>query len=193
MQSTATQAVTAMDESRQEVDQGLSMAGDTEQVLMRIQAAVTQVQAQIQQLGQAVVDMSAGNRELQGLMEQVSVVVASNSAASEQLLCGSTDEVMQSVEDVSAVSEENSAAAEEVSAATEEVSAQVEETVASAAQLAYMAQQLLEEVSHFRTDVQVTAAAARPVATNGNGRNLEPVNALASQKVEKQAVAIPVN
>ncbi|MEZ4835477.1 MAG: methyl-accepting chemotaxis protein [Caldilineaceae bacterium] len=86
VQSTATQAVTAMDESRQEVDQGLSMAGDTEQVLMRIQAAVTQVQAQIQQLGQAVVDMNAGNRELQGLMEQVSVVVASNSAASEQLL-----------------------------------------------------------------------------------------------------------
>ncbi|MEZ4830575.1 MAG: HAMP domain-containing methyl-accepting chemotaxis protein [Caldilineaceae bacterium] len=197
VQSTATQAVTAMDESRQEVDQGLNLAGETEQVLMRIQAAVTQVQAQIQQLGQAVVDMNAGNHELQDLMEQVSSVVASNSAASEQL-AGSTDEVMQSVEDVSAVSEENSAAAEEVSAATEEVSAQVEETVASAAQLAYMAQQLLEQVSHFRTEIQ-----AQPVVDNGyrngngngkvNGHTPEPVTKLAKHDVAERSATLSVN
>ena len=209
VQSTANQAVSAMDESRQEVDQGLNLASETEQVLMRIQAAVTQVQAQIQQLGQAVVDMNSGNHELQGLMEQVAVVVASNSAAAEQL-AGSSDEVMQSVEDVSAVSEENSAAAEEVSAATEEVSAQVEQTVASAAQLAYMAQELLEQVSHFRTEMQTQAAYA--VASgkivsgsngngngngsgngNGNGHGKEGIAKLAKHDVKGRAASLPVN
>ncbi len=207
VQSTANQAVSAMDESRQEVDQGLNLAGETEQVLMRIQAAVTQVQAQIQQLGQAVVDMNSGNHELQGLMEQVSVVVASNSAAAEQL-AGSSDEVMQSVEDVSAVSEENSAAAEEVSAATEEVSAQVEQTVASAAQLAYMAQQLLEQVSHFRTEMQTqaayTVASGKIVSSsngngsgngngNGNGHGKEGIAKLAKHDVKGRAASLPVN
>jgi methyl-accepting chemotaxis protein len=197
VQSTANQAVTAMDESRQEVDQGLNLAGETEQVLARIQAAVVQVQAQIQQLGHAVVDANSGNHELQKLMEQVSSVVQSNTAAAEQL-AGSSDEVMQSVEDVSSVSEENSASAEEVSAATEEVSAQVDQTVASAAQLASMAQELLTQVSHFRTEVQAqTMAAGRNGQSNGNGkgngRHQEPVTKLAKHNVKDRSHALHMN
>lgn len=155
VQQTAEQAVTAMNESNQQVEMGLSTADETEQALEQIRTRVTQVTKQMQGLTAAVVEMSSGRQEMEAIMTEVAEIVETNSTAAEQLT-GSSEQVLEAMAEVSAVSEQNSAAAEQVSASAQEVSIQVEETASSAESLTDMAQALQQVVAQFRLDVRAS-------------------------------------
>lgn len=151
IQATVSDAVTAMQESAQEVEAGVSRADQSGQALNDILAAAEAVLSQAEEAAKAASKMSAASDELVAAMDSVSAVVEENTAATEQMAAGS-NEVTQAIENIASVSEENSAAIEEVSASAEEMSAQVEEVTASAQSLAEMAHTLQQIVARFKLE-----------------------------------------
>lgn len=149
IQTTVSQAVTAMQEGSNEVDMGVIKAGQAGDALTSILEAAETVKTQAEQAAEATTLMSKSANELVAAVDSVSVVVEENTAATEQMSASST-EVSQAIENIASISEENSAAVEEVSASTEEMSAQVEEVSASATELADQAKKLKEVVTRFR-------------------------------------------
>ncbi len=152
VQATVTEAVGAMDESADEVERGVSQAGEAGKALESILEAVEQVNQQVEEITAAAEEMEASSNELVGSMDSVSAIVEENTASTEEMSAGST-QVTQAIENIASISEENSAATEEVSASTEEMSAQVEEVSASSAALTEMAQALLDIVARFKLDM----------------------------------------
>jgi methyl-accepting chemotaxis protein len=149
IQQTVGEAVSAMEEGSQEVEKGVTKAGEAGEALEQILKAAEEVYRQAEQAASATGQMSGSANELVAAMDSVSAVVEENTAATEEMAAGS-QEVTHSIENIASVSEENSAAIEEVSASTEEMSAQVEEVTASAQALAEMAQQLKDAVARFK-------------------------------------------
>ncbi len=148
---TVSEAVKAMNDSSEKVDQGVTNANESGKALESILMAVEEVNRQVEEISTAAEEMTQSSNELVDAMDSVSAIVEENTAATEEMSAGSS-EVSQAIENIASVSEENSAATEEVSAATEEMSAQVQEVAASAASMAEMAQQLMELVSRFKLD-----------------------------------------
>jgi methyl-accepting chemotaxis protein len=151
IQTTVSDAVTAMQESAQEVEAGVSRADQSGQALNDILTAAQAVLSQAEEAAKAAGKMSTASDELVASMDSVSAVVEENTAATEEMAAGS-NEVTQAIENIASVSEENSAAIEEVSASAEEMSAQVEEVTASAQSLAEMARSLQQVVARFKLD-----------------------------------------
>ena len=149
IQQTVGEAVSAMEEGSQEVEKGVTKAGEAGEALGQILKAAEEVYRQAELAASATGQMSGSANELVAAMDSVSAVVEENTAATEEMAAGS-QEVTHSIENIASVSEENSAAIEEVSASTEEMSAQVEEVTASAQALAEMAQQLKDAVARFK-------------------------------------------
>ncbi|NMC14438.1 MAG: HAMP domain-containing protein [Chloroflexi bacterium] len=149
IQATVADAVTAMEESAQEVESGVSRANEAGQALEAIMTAAQAVLSQAEESAKAAAHMSAASDQLVASMDAVSAVVEENTAATEQM-AASSNEVTQAIENIASVSEENSAAIEQVSASAEEMSAQVEEVTASAQSLAEMANSLQEIVNQFK-------------------------------------------
>lgn len=149
IQATVSDAVTAMQESAQEVESGVSRANEAGDALAAIMTAAQAVLSQAEESAKAATNMSKASDELVASMDAVSAVVEENTAATEQM-AASSNEVTQSIENIASVSEENSAAIEEVSASAEEMSAQVEEVTASAQSLAELAGALQEVVNQFQ-------------------------------------------
>jgi methyl-accepting chemotaxis protein len=149
IQQTVGEAVSAMEEGSQEVEKGVTKAGEAGEALEQILKAAEEVYRQAELAASATGQMSGSANELVAAMDSVSAVVEENTAATEEMAAGS-QEVTHSIENIASVSEENSAAIEEVSASTEEMSAQVEEVTASAQALAEMAQQLKDAVARFK-------------------------------------------
>ena len=189
IQQTVSEAVTAMNESANEVETGVGKANESGQALASILEAVEAVQQGAAEAAATVQKMNTSANELVSAMDSVSAVVEENTAATEEMAAGSA-EVMQAMENIASVSEENSAAVEEVSASAEEMSAQVEEVTASAQSLAEMAQALQQVVNQFRLSAEplpikkeptgqkpVLLQTSVPYAVHGNnGRS--PVKAL---------------
>lgn len=151
IQKTVDEAVKAMDEGSQEVENGVISANKAGKALSDILSASQAVNDQADLAGKAAKQMSTASSELVSAVDSVSAVVEENTAATEEMAANST-EVNQAVETIASVSEENSAAIEEVSASAEEMSAQVEEVTASAQSLADLAQNLQQIVSLFKLD-----------------------------------------
>ncbi len=149
IQSTVSQAVTAMQEGSNEVDLGVIKAGQAGDALTSILEAAETVKTQAEQAAEATTLMSKSANELVAAVDSVSAVVEENTAATEQMSASSM-EVSQAIENIASISEENSAAVEEVSASTEEMSAQVQEVSASASELADQAQKLKDIVRRFQ-------------------------------------------
>lgn len=149
IQTTVSEAVTAMEESALEVESGVSRADQSGQALNDILTAAQAVFSQAEEAAKAAAKMSSASDELVAAMDSVSAVVEENTAATEEMAAGS-NEVTQAIENIASVSEENSAAIEEVSASAEEMSAQVEEVTASAQSLAEMAKTLQQVVARFK-------------------------------------------
>ena len=149
IQQTVGEAVKAMNEGANEVENGVTRAGQSGEALTSILKAAELVSRQVEEIAGAAQQISASSNELVTSMDSVSAVVEENTASTEQMSASST-EVTQAVESIASVSEENSAAVEEVSAGTEEMSAQVQEVTASAATLADMAHHLADLVDKFR-------------------------------------------
>jgi methyl-accepting chemotaxis protein len=165
IQATVSDAVTAMQESAQEVEAGVSRADQSGQALNDILTAAQAVLAQAEEAAKAAAKMSSASDELVASMDSVSAVVEENTAATEEMAAGS-NEVTQAIENIASVSEENSAAIDEVSASAEEMSAQVEEVTASAQSLAEMARTLQQVVARFKleqaTKSETQSATLRP-------------------------------
>ncbi len=148
IQVTVNEAVTAMQESAQEVENGVVNVNNAGTVLHSILTAVEWASRQAQQASIAAQIMSTSAGKMTQAVESVSAVIEENTAATEQMAAGSS-EISTAIENIASVSEENSAAIEEVSASTEEMSAQVEEVSASAQSLADMADELEQVVAQF--------------------------------------------
>ncbi len=152
MQDTVAVTVQAMDQSADEVENGVLGANEAGKALTNIMDAARVVNQQVDEIAGAAQHMSISAHELVDAMDAVSAVVEENTAATEEMNASSTI-VTQAIENIASISEENGASAEEVSASTEEMSAQAEEVAASAASLAEMAQGLLGLVAQFKLEI----------------------------------------
>ncbi len=149
IQSTVSEAISAMKESASEVEAGVTRAHSAGGALDNILKAAESVYQQAEDAGAAAGKVSAAATELVEAVDAVSAVIEENTAATEEMAANSS-ELTQAVENIASVSEENSAAVEEVSASTEEVLAQVEQVSASATFLMDLAQDLQRIVSQFK-------------------------------------------
>jgi methyl-accepting chemotaxis protein len=149
IQKTVKEAVRAMNEGADEVQNGVVQANQAGEALQTILKAAETVNAQAEQSVAAVRLLTASSGKLTDVVEIVTQSIEQNVTATHDMT-NSSEEVTGSVENIAALSEENNAAVEEVSASAEEMSAQVEEVAASAQKLALTAKQLIEMVSQFR-------------------------------------------
>ena len=149
IQKTASEAVTAMQASAEEVESGVTRANSAGEVLDNILGAAESVYKQAGDAGSAAAKVGAAAAELVGAVDAVSAVIEENKAATSAMASNSS-ELVNAIENIASVSEENSASVEEVSASTEEVSAQVEQVSASAASMMKLAQDLQKVVAQFK-------------------------------------------
>jgi len=151
IQQSVNEAVAAMKQGAQEVDTGVSLAGQAGDALKEILHTTELVRSQAEQAVKATQIMAESASDLVASVDSVSAVVEENTAATEQM-AASSSEVTQAIENIAAVSEENSAAVEQVSASTEEMAAQIQEVAKSAQGLAILAQQLNNLIVRFKLD-----------------------------------------
>jgi methyl-accepting chemotaxis protein len=151
IQSTVNEAVNAMHDGSQEVEQGVNQANQAGNALSEILKAVADVNRQVEEIATAANKMDQLSDHLVTATSTVSAVVEENTAATEEM-SASSSEVSRLIENIASVSEENAAAVEEVSASAEEMTAQVEEVTVSAQSLADLANQFRNVVSRFRLE-----------------------------------------
>jgi methyl-accepting chemotaxis protein len=149
IQQTVGEAVNAMNESAREVENGVALANLSGESLGSILEAGVGGKKMGEEIVIAAEKVGRLANELVGVMDNVSVVVESNTSAMEEMTAHS-GKVTQAIENIASVSEENSAAVEEVSASAEEMSAQVEDVNSSAQSLANMADALQQIVAQFK-------------------------------------------
>jgi methyl-accepting chemotaxis protein len=158
-------AVGAMEQGSEKVEQGSARADEAGRALGEILAAVEATVSQVTQIATAAQEMATGARGVVEAMDSISAVVEENSAATEEM-AAQAGQVTASIETIAAVSEESSAATEQVSASAEEMSAQVEEMNAQAEELAATADQLKSLVARFRIEDDGRAVVARRRASD---------------------------
>jgi len=149
IQTTVSEAVSAMDRGIQEIETGVETANQAGTALNSIMETAEKVYKVSVSAVEVAQKATTDSNELVSAMDSVSAVVEENTAATEEMAAGS-NEVSQAIENIASVSEENSASVEEVSASTEEMSAQVEEVTASAQSLAEMSETLNTLMKRFR-------------------------------------------
>jgi methyl-accepting chemotaxis protein len=149
IQFTVNEAVTAMQASTSEVENGVASSNSASDALATILELVKKVNERTLQVGKAAEEMRSSAGLLNNSVERVSSVVEKNTAATEEMSSGSY-KLVEAIENISSVSEENNAAVEEVSASTEEISAQVKEVSDLAKSAAAVSRSLIEAVSTFR-------------------------------------------
>lgn len=199
VQQTAGRAVGAMNQSNQEMDQGLSLAAEAESSLNQIGRMVSLVNGKMHTLVDSVGEMTQSNQAMQQVMDDVSRIAGINQQSAEQLSVRS-EMVMRAIEEMAAMSEENSAAAEEVSAGAEEVSAQVEQTAGAVGHLGGLAGNLQSMVTRFaiaeKLNTQGAAPSpARPTYAGPDRTGFGSGNGGASREIPIRAVVngAPVN
>lgn len=167
------EAVSAMQESANEVEKDVQQANLAGAALTDILSGIKAMQAKAEESVKAAHHMAGLAEQLVAAADEVSAIAEENTAATEEMSAGS-QEIAQAVESIASVSEENSAAVEEVSASAEEMSAQVEEVAASAQFLEGTAQALKDAVSRFRLSeaTVVGKGASMPGSASGNGRGV---------------------
>jgi methyl-accepting chemotaxis protein len=141
IQETANEAVTAMGEGSKEVDEGVALANEAGQALSEILQASEAVHEQVERIAVAAQEMDTHSNNLVDTVSNVSAVVEENVISVKALTAG-FNEVHTAVNSVVSISQENSASAQEVGAAVEQISAQVEEISASAQYLNKMSLEL---------------------------------------------------
>jgi len=149
MQTTAREAIRAMEDGAQQVQRGVVQATQSGEALTNIRKCVDNVTVQVQTIAQSSQSAAGSVQTLVTAMDEVGVVARTNQAASEELTAGSSI-VSDAVQSIASVSEESSASVEEVVASAEEMTAQSEEVTANAHALADMAQALRAAVAIFR-------------------------------------------
>jgi methyl-accepting chemotaxis protein len=149
IQQTVNEAVNAMNEGADEVQNGVELANQSGKALSNILAAAEAVHLQATQAMEAAQRMDKFSEELVRSVDEVAKIAEANSSASDEMKSDS-DGVTRAIENIASVSEENSAAIQQVSASTEEMSAQVEDVTNSARHVSDTAGQLISMVSRFK-------------------------------------------
>ncbi|MEI6289747.1 MAG: methyl-accepting chemotaxis protein, partial [Chloroflexota bacterium] len=149
IQKTVAEAVAAMKDGADEVENGVKQANMAGEALTNILSVAESVFKQSELATSGVLQMRTAANELALAVNSVSAVIEENKASTDEMAAGS-DQVTKSIETIASISEQSSASIEEVSASAEEMSAQVEEVTASAQSLAEMAKALQEIVSRFQ-------------------------------------------
>jgi methyl-accepting chemotaxis protein len=148
------EAVKAMDESANEVENGYQLAGQSTNALATIISSSKEVTKQAELASSAARKMDIFTSELVQSVNTVAEVVEQNLAATLEMT-NNSKEVSQAIESFASVSEENSAAVEEVSASTEEMKAQADLVSQAAEELKTMANALQEAVQSFKLESPV--------------------------------------
>jgi methyl-accepting chemotaxis protein len=151
IQKTVSGAVVAMTESADEVQRGVSLAGESNQALENILKTVETSQEYGRTITAASHKMDEFSVQLVSAMENVTGIVVRTTEATEKIRAAA-NEITNTFDEIASGGEESSASVEEVSAASEEMSAQVEEFTASAHVLAEMAISLRDMVTRFKVD-----------------------------------------
>ena len=149
IQVSVNEAMSVMTDGANEVELGVTRAGESGTALERILKAVEAVSVQVSSIAQAAQSINDSASALENSMASVSAVVEQNTAATEEMSANST-EVSTAMETIASTSQETSAAIQEVSASTEEMSSQVQEVTASAKVLADQSEKLNQLVARFK-------------------------------------------
>ncbi len=144
------EAVNAMKQGSQEVEEGYRLAMDAggalDNILTRSQTVKQQV-AEISAASEALRDLG---QNMMDNMLRINKITEQNAAATQEMSASAT-ELSASIETTAGVAEENSAASEEVSASTEEMSAQIDGALEAARSLAETADAMEQTVAIFKT------------------------------------------
>ncbi|HMQ55492.1 MAG TPA: methyl-accepting chemotaxis protein, partial [Anaerolineae bacterium] len=139
-----------------QVEATLQAVGAIEQAAGHLQQAIQTVDEATRQNQLMTTEMQATAHRMREAVEQVSAVVEENTASTEEMAANAV-EVSEAIERFAGMSEENSAFIQEVSASTEEMSAQVEQVSTSAHSLNEMAQGLQAQIIQFKVSSEVSA------------------------------------
>ncbi len=132
------EAVTAVEEGTNQVEEGVKLAEASGASLGEIQTSVQGVSSQVEAISASAQQVSASSDEMIKSVEGVSAVTEQNTAAAQEMAANST-QVSNAIATVSRISEDNSAAVQQISASSEEMTAQVQQVVESAQALSDMA------------------------------------------------------
>ncbi|MBM7660333.1 methyl-accepting chemotaxis protein [Bacillus mesophilus] len=121
IQSETSKAITSMDSTIKEVDNGIETAKIAGDSFQHIREAINTVTGQVKEVSTAMKEMSAG-----------------------------TETVLQSIHAVAQIAEESAAGTQNVSASSEEQLASMEEITASATNLSHMAEELSRQIGRFK-------------------------------------------
>jgi methyl-accepting chemotaxis protein len=149
VQAGTREAVGAMHQGAQKVEDGSGRADQAGQALAEIMTAVQATVEQVQVIAESAQEMSVRGREVSGTMTSISAVVEEASASAEEM-SGSADGVSQAVREIVELVETSNSTTQQVSASAEEMAAQVEEMTAQAEELATTADLLKQLVQRFR-------------------------------------------
>jgi len=150
IQTTVTEAITAMQENTTEVEEGVRRTGQAGAALANILTAVEAVNRQVEQIAAAAQQMDASAAEMVTAMESVSAVVEENTASTEEMAASSST-VTEAMSAIAGVSAENSIEVKNTNSAVDTLNAQVRETTEAAQSLANLAQNLQAVVAQFKT------------------------------------------
>lgn len=164
IQQNIQEAVVAMQQGRQEVENGMSRANEAGQALHNILESSYSVTGKAQEASIAAQTMSEMASDLVKSVDTVLEVIDRNQSSVNNMSL-SASEVNQAMENIASVSEENSASAEQISASTEQMSAQVQELAASAHTLREIAQLLQETTLLYNLDKQSSADVSNEIET----------------------------
>ena len=149
IQGTVAEAVKAMRDGAEEVENGTVLANQAGEALELILKAANKVAEQSEDAAASADRIIKASNELVETMDAVSAVVEENTAAVEEMSAAS-DEVTRAIDSIASISEESSASVEEVTAAAVEISEQVKNAASAAESVTAMTRSLSDLVAQFR-------------------------------------------
>jgi methyl-accepting chemotaxis protein len=148
IQLSVEEAIEAMEVGANEVELGVSRAGEAGKALQDILTAAEAVRQQTEQAAREAVNMHISADELVNAMESVSAVIEQNTASTEEMSANSA-EVEQSIERITSLSHANSQSIVQASTSAQKANTQVEAMVISMENLAQMAEALRSTAARF--------------------------------------------
>lgn len=148
IQQVVAEAVSAMDESTQEIENGTQHTNESRNALTKIINAVEDVNQQVEEIATAAKHIGASSENLNSAMTTMADVVENNSAATEEMAAQS-EHVLHSIRQVLDVSEANNRAVSEVNELSQDMHGQIESVNQSAQELKEMAQSLETLSAYF--------------------------------------------
>ncbi|MCE5313389.1 MAG: methyl-accepting chemotaxis protein [Armatimonadota bacterium] len=144
-------AVEAMNRGSEEVVEGTALANRAGEALSSIQAAVSGIVDQIEQMSSATQNVSSSSTEIVKAIENVSAITQQTTAAAQEM-SASSSEVKNQSEQIAEMAKIRANGAATVKSVGQEQGAAVQELTTSAEELANMAQELQESISHFKLE-----------------------------------------